>query len=61
MTLTRCRTDRMIGGVCCGLARWLGWDVTMVRVLYVVLSLVSAGFPGILVYVILWIVMPVGS
>jgi len=56
--LRRSRRHRILGGVCGGLAEWLGWNVTGVRVLYVVLSLVSAGFPGILVYIILWIVMP---
>jgi phage shock protein PspC (stress-responsive transcriptional regulator) len=48
----------MIGGVCAGIAHWLGWDVTLVRVLYIVLSVFSAAFPGLLVYLILWIVMP---
>lgn len=48
----------MIAGVCGGLARWLGWDSTLIRVLYVLISLVSVAFPGILVYIILWIVMP---
>lgn len=56
--LRRSRKHRIIGGVCGGLADWLGWDVTLVRVLYVVLSIVSAGFPGILAYIILWFVMP---
>lgn len=56
--LYRSRTNRMIGGVCGGIAEWLGWDSTLVRVLYVVLSILSMAFPGILVYVILWIVMP---
>ncbi|MCI0334253.1 MAG: PspC domain-containing protein [Planctomycetes bacterium] len=56
--LVRSKDDRMIAGVCGGLARWLGWDATAVRVLYVLLSVFSAGFPGILVYVILAIVMP---
>ena len=37
---------------------WLGWDATLVRILYVVVSIISAGFPGILAYIILWIVMP---
>ncbi|HYJ32969.1 MAG TPA: PspC domain-containing protein [Candidatus Binatia bacterium] len=50
--------NRMLGGVCAGIAEWLGWDVTLVRVLYVVLSIVSVGFPGTIVYIILWIVMP---
>ena len=58
MALVRPRGDRMIAGVCAGLARTLGWSPTTVRVLYVLVSIVSAAFPGILVYIILWIVMP---
>lgn len=58
MGLTLSSTDRMIGGVCGGLARWLGWDPTLVRVLYVLVSVLSAAFPGILVYLALWILMP---
>jgi phage shock protein PspC (stress-responsive transcriptional regulator) len=50
--------DRLIAGVCGGIAEWLGWDPTLVRILYVVLSLASAAFPGALAYVILWYVMP---
>jgi phage shock protein C len=50
--------DKVIAGVCGGIADWLGWDPTLVRVLYVLVSIFSAAFPGILVYVILWIVMP---
>ena len=56
--LLRSRKHRMIAGVCGGLAEWLGWDPTLVRVLYVVGSIVSAAFPGMLTYVILWAVMP---
>ena len=56
--LRRSRDKRMIAGVCGGLADWLGWDVTLVRVLYIVVSILSAAFPGLLAYVILWIVMP---
>jgi len=48
----------LLGGVCGGLAEWLGWDATRVRILYVVVSVLSAAFPGILVYVVLGIVMP---
>jgi phage shock protein C len=50
--------DKVIAGVCGGIAEWLGWDPTLVRVLYVLVSIFSAAFPGILVYVVLWIVMP---
>jgi phage shock protein PspC (stress-responsive transcriptional regulator) len=49
---------RKIAGVCGGLAEWLGWDPTVVRVLYVVVSVFSAAFPGILVYLVLWAVVP---
>ena len=55
--LTR-SNNRVIAGVCAGLAEWLGWDIAMVRVLYLVISIFSAGFPGVLAYIILWIVMP---
>jgi phage shock protein C len=58
MALTRSRRNRMIAGVCGGLAQSLGWDPTVVRVLYVFVSVISAAFPGILVYLVLWVVMP---
>lgn len=58
MPLMRTTHDRMIGGVCGGIARWLGWDPTLVRVAYVLISICSAAFPGLLVYIILWLVMP---
>jgi phage shock protein C len=56
--LQRSREHKMIAGVCGGIAEWLGWDPTLVRILYVVVSCVSVAFPGILAYVILWIIMP---
>jgi len=56
--LRRSRRQRLIAGVCGGIAEWLGWDVTLVRVLFVLVSVLSAAFPGILVYVVLWVVMP---
>lgn len=52
------RKNGMLAGVCAGIADWLGWDVTVVRVLYVIVSILSVAFPGILVYLILWLVMP---
>jgi phage shock protein C len=57
-TLSRSRHDRMIAGVMGGIARRLGWSSTLVRVLFVILSIVSAAFPGILVYLALWLLMP---
>ena len=55
--LTR-SNNRVIAGVCAGLAVRLGWDIALVRLLYLIISIFSAGFPGILAYIILWIVMP---
>lgn len=56
--LRRSRRHRILAGVCGGFADWLDWDVTLVRVLYVLVSIFSAGFPGILAYIILWVAMP---
>ena len=58
MSLLRSKSDRIIAGVCGGIAHSLGWDPTLVRVVYVLASIFSAAFPGILVYIILWVVMP---
>jgi phage shock protein PspC (stress-responsive transcriptional regulator) len=57
-TLSRSRDDRILAGVMGGIARRFDWNTTLVRVLYVVLSIVSAAFPGILVYLILWLLIP---
>jgi phage shock protein PspC (stress-responsive transcriptional regulator) len=48
----------MIAGVCAGIAEYLGWPVGRFRLLYLLVSVVSAAFPGTLVYIILWFVMP---
>lgn len=57
--LARHPNDRWIAGVCGGIARWLGWESDTVRILYVLLSVLSAAFPGTIVYIILWVAMPV--
>ena len=61
MPLHLSNKNRVIAGVCGGLAEWLGWSPTTVRVIYVLVSILSAAFPGILVYLILWIVAPRAS
>lgn len=58
MSLKRSTRNVMIAGVCAGLAHELGWPVERTRLAYVLLSVFSAAFPGILVYVLLWFVMP---
>ncbi len=49
--------DRFIAGVCAGLAEWLGWDTTAVRLAWLMLTLLTA-FSGIPIYIVLWIIMP---
>lgn len=56
--LVRSRHDRMLAGVLGGIAQRYGWNPTVLRVLFVIVSLASAAFPGILVYLILWLLMP---
>lgn len=56
--LARPNEGRLLLGVCAGLANWWNMDRTLLRVLYVLGSVCLAGFPGILVYLILAIVMP---
>jgi phage shock protein PspC (stress-responsive transcriptional regulator) len=55
--LTRSR-NKMIAGVCAGIAEYFGWEVTLFRVVFVLVSILSVAFPGILVYIVLWVVMP---
>ena len=54
---TRSRTERMIGGVCGGIADYFDLDPTLVRLVFVLLVLVGVGSP-ILLYLILWVIMP---
>ncbi len=56
--LVRSSSDKMIAGVCGGIADYFGLDPTLVRVGFVLLSLLSAAFPGLIVYLILAILMP---
>ena len=55
--LRRSRADRMLGGVCAGIARYLGVDPVAVRVGYAIVALVSGGL-AVLAYPVLWILMP---
>ncbi len=56
--LHRSTNNRIIAGVMGGIAEYVGWSPTWVRVLFVVISSLSAAVPGFLIYIILWIVMP---
>lgn len=48
----------MFAGVVGGIAARFGWNSTLLRIVYVIVSIASAAFPGILVYLILWLLMP---
>jgi phage shock protein PspC (stress-responsive transcriptional regulator) len=50
--------DQIIAGVCGGIAERFGWPAGRVRVIYVLVSVLSAAFPGTIVYLVLWFLMP---
>lgn len=54
----RSSNDKLLGGVCAGLAEYFDFDPVLVRIAYAFLTIFSAGFPGLLLYVVMWIVMP---
>ena len=54
--LCRSRSNRTLAGVCAGIAEYYGWDPTLMRVAWIVLTLL--GGSGILLYLIMWLVMP---
>lgn len=56
--LVRSSSDHWIAGVLGGIAEYFGWDSAILRLVYVLLSVCCAGFPGLLAYIILWLVMP---
>jgi phage shock protein C len=56
--LRRSRENRMVAGVLAGLARYYDIDVSLLRIVYVVLSVCSAAFPGLLVYLLMWVIIP---
>lgn len=56
--LTRSSSDRMLAGVLGGVAAHLGWNADKLRVAYVILSVLSAAFPGVLVYLLAWFLIP---
>ncbi|OTG80651.1 PspC domain-containing protein [Acinetobacter sp. ANC 4648] len=56
--LYRSNRHNMIAGVMGGIAERFGWNVTLLRIIFIVVSCMSAAFPGILVYLILWLLIP---
>lgn len=56
--LMRSSNDKLLGGVCAGLAEYFDFDPVLVRIAYAFLTIFSAAFPGLLLYIVMWIVMP---
>lgn len=57
--LYRSQADKMIGGVCAGLAEYFDLDLNLVRLLFVALTLLTALLPMLVFYIIAWIIVPV--
>lgn len=51
-------TNKMLAGVCAGIAEYFNLDPTLIRIIYAALSVFSAGFPGLVLYIILMLIMP---
>ena len=56
--LSRPMQDAKLGGVCAGFARYMGVDVTLVRILWIVLTIWPLPLLGVIAYIVAWIVMP---
>jgi phage shock protein C len=56
--LTRLCAERKIGGVCAGLANYLDLDVSLVRILWFFITLACGVFPGVIAYILAWIIIP---
>lgn len=50
--------NRLIAGVCAGIAEYFNWDPSLVRIFYILISIISVAFPGILFYIIMWLIIP---
>lgn len=53
----RSLNDRMLAGVCGGLAQYLGLDPSLVRIVYAILTVFTA-FAGVIIYILMWIIVP---
>ncbi len=56
--LTRSESDRMVAGVAGGLAEYFDIDPALVRILFVIIAIFGGGITGLLIYIVLWIIMP---
>ena len=56
--LKRSITDKMLAGVCSGIAKYSSVDPTVVRLIFAFATIFTAVFPGVLIYIVLWIIVP---
>jgi phage shock protein C len=56
--LIRSRSDRKIAGVCAGFAHYLDLDIALVRILWVFVTFMSGICPGVIAYILAWIIVP---
>ena len=56
--LRRNRLDALVGGVCAGIGDYLSWDHTVVRVIAILGTLLTGLWPGIIAYLVLWLIIP---
>lgn len=56
--LTRCKNDKMIAGICGGLGKYMDVDPTIIRLVFALATFFTVIFPGILIYLVMWIVVP---
>jgi phage shock protein C len=57
--LMRSATDKKLAGVCAGFADYFGLDTTLTRILWVLLTFFTGFFPGFIIYIVAWSVMPI--
>lgn len=50
--------NQIVGGVCAGISNYFGWEYTLVRAVYALLTIFTGAFPGVTLYIILWVIMP---
>jgi phage shock protein C len=56
--LTRSRDDRMLAGVCGGIGEYFNVDSNLIRVIWVIITVFTGFLPGIIVYILLWLILP---
>ena len=58
---TRSRKGRMLAGVCSGCASYFGKNVTILRVIWLIAALIPPVFPGVVAYLVCWLLLPVDA